>query len=147
MFGHSLFYLLIASIAGLMMAVQGSINSVLGKKIGLIETTFIVHISASIILIILLFFFNSGKGLYVWKGVPWYLYLGGFLGVIITYGVAKSIPELGVAVATTAIITTQVLTATIIDNFGLFGLEQEPFTWEKLVGIIFLAGGVRLLLS
>ncbi len=146
MFGHSLLYLSMAALAGLMMALQGSLNSVLGKKIGLLEATFIVHVTASIILIILLLF-NLGKGDFtLWRQVPWYLYLGGFFGVIITYGVVISIPRLGVAVATTAIITAQVLTAEIIDNFGFFGLERIPFTWLKFLGVILLAGGVRLLL-
>ncbi len=68
------------------------------------------------------------------------------MAIIITYGVIISIPELGVAVATTAIVTVQVLTAAVIDHFGLFGLDRIPFNWVKFTGIIFLAVGVRLLL-
>jgi transporter family-2 protein len=146
--GHSPLFLAVAALAGLMMAVQGSINSVLGKKVGLWETTFVVHSTAAIILIIILFIVHHQKiNLQLWKEVPWYLYLGGVIGVIITYSVAVSIPDLGVAVATTAIITGQVLTAAIIDHFGIFGLETIPFTWLKFLGIVFLALGVRLLLN
>lgn len=147
MFGHSLLYLSLAALAGLTMAVQGSINSVLGEKIGLVETTLFVHLTATVILVIILFFtFNQGI-LNLLRQVPWYLYLGGFLGVVITYTVAISIPRLGVAVATTAIIAAQVLTAAIIDHFGFFGLEEAPFNWLKLLGVFFLAIGVRLLLG
>jgi len=78
--------------------------------------------------------------------IPWYLYIGGILAVVITYGVMLSIPELGVAVATTSIVTVQVLTAAVIDHFGIFGVEKIPFNWIKLAGIVFLAIGVRLLL-
>ncbi|MFW5986030.1 MAG: DMT family transporter [Halanaerobiales bacterium] len=127
------------------MATQGSINSVLGKKIGILEASFIVHITAAIILVILLFNVSRGN-LKAWRQAPWYLYLGGFLGVIITYTVIVSIPKLGVAVATTAIIAAQVSTAALIDHFGIFGLEEVPFSWVKLVGIVLLAAGVRLLL-
>ncbi|ACL70821.1 DMT family transporter [Halothermothrix orenii] len=147
MLGYSWLYLLLAAMAGLTMAVQGSINSVLGKKIGLMETNFIVHATAAIILLIY-FIFNFENGNFnSWKGAPWFLYIGGVLGIAITYLVMVSIPELGVAVATTSIVTAQVLTAACIDHFGLFGLEQVPFTWVKFVGVLFLAAGVRLLLN
>jgi bacterial/archaeal transporter family-2 protein len=128
LFTYSLLYLSIAAIAGISMAFQGSLNSVLAKKIGFWEASFIVHFLAAVILIILLLF-NIGKGnLTLWKTIPWYLYLGGILGIIITYTVVISIPRLGVAVATTAIITGQVLTAAVIDYTGILGLERIPFT-------------------
>ena len=129
-----------------MMALQGSINSALGKKIGLTETTFIVHASAAIILLIILLIKRNKLDGQLLQNVPWYLYLGGIMGIVITYTVVYSIPKLGVAVATTAIITAQVLTASLIDHLGIFGLEQISFTWIKFLGIILLAIGARLLL-
>lgn len=147
MFGHSLFYLLVAALAGLSMAVQGSLNSVLGKKLGIIEASFIAHLIATLTLILILLFTYEKGNLGSWREVPWYLYLGGLLGVVISYTVIISIPKLGVAVATTAIIAAQVSTAAAIDHFGFLGLEKMPFTWIKLLGIVFLAIGVRLLLA
>ena len=129
------------------MAVQGSINSALGKNIGLWETTFLVHLTAAIILFIILAVINSNINRDIFTRVPWYLYVGGAMGVLITYGVVLSIPQLGVAVATTSIIVGQVLTACLIDHLGLFGLERVSFTWIKLAGILFLAVGARLLLD
>ena len=128
------------------MAIQGSVNSVLGGKIGLAETNFFVHITAAIILIVIVLFKNSEVNYDQLKNIPWYLYIGGILAIIITYGVMLSIPRLGVAVATTSIVAAQVMTAAAIDHFGLFGLEKVPFSWIRLAGIIFLAIGVRLLL-
>ncbi|MFP4661633.1 MAG: DMT family transporter [Halanaerobiales bacterium] len=146
MFGHSLLYLSLAAIAGLTMALQGSINSVLGKKIGIFEASFIVHLTAAIILLIILFSNISKGNIQSWREAPWYLYLGGLLGVIISYTVIVSIPELGVAVATTAIVAVQASMACLLDHLGAFGLEKIPFSWTKLIGIILLAVGVRLML-
>ncbi|MFW5906568.1 MAG: DMT family transporter [Desulfobia sp.] len=129
------------------MAVQGSINSALGKNIGLWETTFLVHLTAAVILVGVLATISSNIDRNIFSRIPWYLYLGGVLGVLITYGVAMSIPELGVAVATTSIIVGQVLTACLIDHLGLFGLEKVSFTWVKFAGVVFLALGARLLLD
>ena len=76
----------------------------------------------------------------IWSA-PWYTWLGGILGVAIIFTVAASIPKVGAAAATTAIIAAQVLTACIIDHFGLFGLSPLPFTWWRWVGGALLAAG------
>ncbi len=140
--------LIVAVFSGLSMALQGSLNSVLGKVIGLLEATFIVHLVGLLVLLAGLFAFRIGKGdLLKIPQAPWYVYLGGILGVIIVYTVVYSIPRLGVAITTTAIIVGQVTTALFIDHFGLFGLEQISFSWVKGLGLVFLALGAKLMLS
>ncbi|MFW6409669.1 MAG: DMT family transporter [Halanaerobiales bacterium] len=146
-FGYSPLYLGLAALAGMMMAIQGTINSALGDRLGPGETNFIVHTTAVLILVGILIITREKVSLQILHKTPWYLYLGGLIGVIITYGVILSIPRLGVAVATTSIITAQVLTAAAIDHLGFFGLDKVPFSWLRVVGIIFLAIGVRLLLE
>ncbi|MFW6022628.1 MAG: DMT family transporter [Halanaerobiaceae bacterium] len=146
MSGYPLFYLILAAIAGLTMALQGSLNSVLSKKIGIFEASFIVHITATLILIVILMLNISKGNIYSWREAPWYLYLGGLLGVIISYTVIISIPELGVAVTTTFIVTAQVSTACLLDHVGAFGLDKIPFGWTKFLGIVLLTIGVRLML-
>ncbi|MGB4443606.1 MAG: DMT family transporter, partial [Dethiobacteria bacterium] len=131
-----LFALIIAAIAGMAMALQGSFNAILGKIIGTLETTLVVHLIGIAVVIIALFLFKLGTGnLALIKNAPWYTFLGGVLGVLIIFGVAVSIPRTGVANATTAIITGQLLTALIIDQYGLFGLDKVPFTFWKGLGL------------
>lgn len=135
-----------------MMAVQGVINSTLGDKLGAGETNFIVHSTAAIILFIFLAIniLISNKNNFIltkFKEIPWYLFLGGIIGVVITYGVIVSISKIGAAAATTAIIIGQVFTASLFDHFGILELEEVPFSWSKLFGIILLAIGARLLLK
>ena len=139
--------LLLAAISGALMAVQGSLNASLGKIVGLLETTFVVHAVGTAILAALLFVFQMGKGdLSAIGSAPWYSYLGGVVGVFIIYLVAASIPGVGVGNATTAIIVGQVLTAVAIDCTGLFGLSKIEFHWQQLAGLALLAAGAKLLL-
>ncbi|MDN5302130.1 MAG: bacterial/archaeal transporter family-2 protein [Thermoanaerobacteraceae bacterium] len=138
---------MVAFMAGVAMATQGSMNSALSKAIGLSEATFVVHFSATVVILIILILGISHGNWGNYSQVPWYYYLGGFIGVLITYGVVVSIPKLGVAVATTAIIVGQVLTACLVDHFGFFGLEKIPFTWLKFLGLVFLSIGAKLLLN
>ncbi|MDI7247583.1 MAG: DMT family transporter [Bacillota bacterium] len=140
--------LLIALIAGVSMAVQGSINTRLGKVVGQWEAIFVVHVVGLVGVSFLLFALKMGQGDLgrITKG-PWYAPLGGLIGVLIVWGVVASIPKLGVAVATTSIIVGQVLTALLIDHFGLFGLRAVAFTWPKGLGLLLLAAGAKLLLG
>lgn len=139
--------LVIAAIAGLLMAVQGSINSALGKTTGVLEATMIVHIVGTAIAIMLLLSgFRTGE-LHRWNAAPWWSYLGGVLSVALTYGVARTIPQVGAAAATTAIIVGQVATAALIDHFGWFGLEAFGFRWINGLGLALLAAGAYCLLK
>lgn len=138
----ALFPLIIAAVAGIAMAVQGSLNAVLSKFIGLTETTFVVHLTGTLIVVGALFIFRIGsENLTHWQEAPWYVYLGGALGVLIIFVVAFALPRAGVAKATTAIIIGQVTMAMLIDHFGLFGIEKAPVSWWKGLGLAFLAAG------
>lgn len=144
---RDIFFLLAAFLAGVAMAGQGSMNSAVSKAIGLSESTFVVHLTATLAMVaILIFCFGNGNWANYAK-IPWYYYTGGLIGVVITYGVVISIAKLGAAVATTSIIVGQVLTACLLDHFGIFGLEKAPLTWLKLLGVGFLALGAKLLLG
>ncbi len=137
----------LAAAAGILMALQGGLNGALSKIIGLLETTFVVHWIGTATVTVLLFAGRLGNGdLLRIPKAPWYILLGGLLGVPIVYGVAASITRAGAAPATASIIVGQVLTAAIIDNFGLFGLERIPFAWWKIFGVVFLAAGACILL-
>ncbi len=138
---------ILAGLAGLSMALQGSMNSALGKTIGQLEATAVVHLIGTVTAAGLLLL-GLGKGdLARYADAPPYTYLGGVLSVVIIYLVVASIPRVGVAPATTAIIVGQVLTAALIDHLGLFGLKRISFSYLKLLGIALLAAGAWFLLS
>lgn len=140
--------LVIAALSGVAMAIQGSINSALGTVVGLWETTFIVHLTGLLLVAVLLFVCRIGDGcMSNFLQAPWYSYLGGVLGVLIVYAVVRSIPKVGVAPATTAIILGQVFTAGLVDHFGLFGMHKIPFSLYNVLGTLMMAGGAWLILK
>ncbi len=145
-FSGKLIPLLLAAVAGALMAVQGTLNSITGKIIGLLEGTFSVHLLGTVTAGILLLLLGNGSFSKAGE-VPWYAWLGGPIGVAIIFGVTLSIPKLGVGIATTAIIGAQLLTAYSIDHFGLFGMSQIPFNLVKLGGILLIMAGAKLLLN
>ena len=139
-------HLLPAGIAGAMMAVQGGLNALLGKLIGLRATVFSVHFLAAVTALLLLIpAFFKGSAFRNLSKAPWYLWFSGPLGIAITYGVAVSFPKLGAGRATTSIVTCQLIAAYLLDHFGLLNLPVRPFQTVHLFGILLLAVGVYFL--
>ncbi len=143
----NILFIFIAGLAGALMAVQGSLNSYLGEKLGLLPATFSVQFLGTLTVGGLLLVFMKGESLLQkLPGIPFYFWLGGPIGVAIIYGVAVAIPKLGVGIATTGIIFFQLITAYLIDHFGLFNQETIPFTIGKVIGIVLMVIGAFLLL-
>ena len=129
------------------MALQGTFNAALGKIIGLRESTLLVHVIGSLVALIIILFIGVGFNNYTkLTSVPWWAFLGGLLNVIIIYLVVRTIPQIGVGNATTAIIVAQILTAVLVDSLGLFGMKKFEFHYLDLLGIALLAVGARILL-
>ena len=70
--------------------------------------------------------------------------IGGILGAGITYTVIKGMEILGPAKAVMVIVTAQLLVAYIIELMGLFGVEKQPLSWKKAVGMLLAAAGIIL---
>lgn len=140
-------FLLVAAIAGILMAIQGALNGALGKVIGVLEGNLFVHAIGLALVALLLFAFGLGRGdMSKITEAPWYLYLGGVISVGIIYGVMFSIAKAGAGNATTAIITGQLAMALIIDCFGFLGLDKCPFSWSRGAGLVLMAIAAKLLL-
>lgn len=143
----NLLYLAIAAVSGAAMAVQGTFNSVMGKAIGVWESTLVVHIIGTLTVLIIMLVIGTGfNNFSKLSEVPWYAYLGGLLNVLIIFAVVKTMPKIGVGNATTAIIVAQVSTAILIDSLGLFGMKKYEFQYIDLLGVALLAVGARILL-
>lgn len=136
------------ALAGLFMAVQGTLNTQLSRTLGRVEATLVVQGVGLVTAALLLFPLRLGTG--GWQKLPqapWYTLLGGVFGVAIVFAVVAAMSRLGIATATTAILVAQILTAAVIDHFGLLGADPLPFGWVKLLGVALLAAGAWILLS
>lgn len=141
-------FLAIAAASGVLMALQGSLNSALSRVIGVLEGSLAVHILGLITVTVLLYLCGLGRGDLSRAGeAPWYLYLGGVLNAAIVYGVMLAIGKTGAGAATTAIITGQLAASLLVDQFGLFGLARQSFTWGRGAGLACMAVAAWLLLG
>lgn len=128
---------------GLAIGLQAPLASIIGQRLGMIESVFIIHLGGMLAALLILLF-NKGGNLAQWQNVPWYALLGGVLGVVLISAQVLIIPKIGVAAAITLIIAGQLLTAVSIDHFGLLGVDVKLLSWDRVSGIAIVLLGVWL---
>ncbi len=80
----------------------------------------------------------------LWQVQPKYMLLGGVIGAFITYTVIKAMASLGPAQAVMLIVVSQLLIAYMIEIFGIFGVDKQPFEWRRVLGMAICIGGIIL---
>lgn len=130
-------------IAGLAMTIQGVFNTNVSKKIGLWETNLIVQGSAFVFTILAFFFLKNGDFAKI-KSVNKLYLIGGLIGVVITYTVMKSIGDLGPTFAILIILFSQLISAAVVEFFGLFESTKLTFAWNNYLGVILMLVGIIL---
>ena len=50
--------------------------------------------------------------------------------------------DLGPARAAMLIVISQLAVAYVIELFGMFGVEKQPFEWRKLIGLLVSVTGI-----
>src|SRR5699024_10155935 len=73
---------------------------------------------------------------------PFWLWIGGLLGVIYLTSNILLFPKLGSVQTVIMPILGQIIMGLIIDNFGLFGSLVQPLNWSRIVGAILVVIGV-----
>ena len=134
----------IALISGALMSIQGVFNTQVTKTAGVWVSNGWVQITAFAVCLALWFFTGRDSIAAIGKVEPRYLLLGGVIGAGITWTVIKSIESLGPAKSALLIVVAQIAVSYVIQLFGLFGMEKEPFSIRKLAGLVLAAAGIAV---
>jgi transporter family-2 protein len=132
---------LFSLLAGVLISLQSIFNTRAGDKIGLWETATFVHATGFIFALAIMLMFGNGSLKKLGEVDKLYL-LGGIFGVIIIFSVIKGISLLGVTFSVSILLITQLIAATIIDTFGLFGSPQIKFDFTKPLGVFIMIIGI-----
>ncbi len=125
----------IALISGALMSVQGVFNTQVTKSSSIWAASAFVQFSALIVCLGAWLLTDRNSLAQVFKVEPKYMLLGGAIGAFITYTVIKSMDMLGPARAVMLIVVAQLIVAYLIELFGMFGVDKEPWEWRKAIGM------------
>jgi bacterial/archaeal transporter family-2 protein len=138
----------LAVAAGLAGSIQVALMSRLGERIGVLEAlAFATLVTAVLGFALLLLARRSADGYERAVHQPWWMLLGGVMGLLIVFTVTYAGPRIGVAATVGILIAGQLAMGAAIDKWGLFGSERINLHWPRLLGIGLLAVGAALSLK
>jgi transporter family-2 protein len=97
----------------------------LGERIGVLEAlAFSTVLTAGAAVVILVLAHQSLDGFTRAVHQPWWMLLGGLMGLLIVFTVTYAGPRIGVAATVGILIAGQLAMGAAIDRWGLFGSER-----------------------
>lgn len=133
---------LIALLSGALMSIQGVFNTEVTKASGVWVANVFVQFSALCVCLGVWLISDRSSLLAPLKVEPKYMLFGGVIGAFITYTVIKSMETLGPAKAVLLIVVAQLAVAYLIEVFGLFGVDKQPWEWRKAIGMAVAIAGI-----
>lgn len=138
-------YIIIAFAAGIALASQSAINTQLSKAVGnepIIATLISFAVGSVLLFFIALFKTDLWAGLSAIPQQPWWKLIGGALGALVVFTTVLLAPKLGITAMLFFIIIGQLISAAVIDHFGLIGMSIREVNFSKLIGLIIVAFGL-----
>ncbi|WP_195947238.1 DMT family transporter [Paraclostridium bifermentans] len=134
---------LISILTGVVLSIMVVLNGDLGNATGNYISSVIIHFVGLIGIIILLVVTKSKiKNL---KGIPFYMFSGGLIGILTVLFTNISFTNLGVSLTVSLALLGQLVTAIVIDHFGYFGLEVNKFEKKKTIGFGIIILGIFIM--
>jgi transporter family-2 protein len=139
-------YLFIALGLGAIISMQPAINAQMALRLGSPLVAAICSIVISLAMIVAVWTTLGRAPISTPKllSLPWWVLIGGAAGALFVLGGIMVAPRLGVAAFFTCIVLGQVLGAAALDQFGAFGLEAQPISWTRVLGILLVAAGAAM---
>lgn len=135
---------LIAALSGILMSLQGILNTEVTKQTSVWVSAAWVQVTALAVSVIAWKVTGGSSFLAIKDVTPRYMLLGGVIGAFITFTVIMSMGSVGPAQATMFIVVAQVIFSWLVELAGLFGVEKTPFSWSKVVGMILAIAGMLI---
>ncbi|MBR4019999.1 MAG: DMT family transporter [Firmicutes bacterium] len=139
----SIFYILLAITSGICMAVQSPVNATLSRHAGHLQATTVSFGGGALVLGILMLIIGTGD-LSRLADAQWWQFLGGLYGIYIVLVITYGIPRLGAALTSTILTLGNLMTAAVLDTFGLMGLPKVELEPGRIAGILIVLTGVIL---
>ncbi len=135
-------YSFAALFAGVLIAGMVALNGALSNHYGVYFATMLIHL-AGLAFILPLCLWRREK-LFT-RGVPWHLYLGGPMGVLITVCNNLSFGRISVSSMLALGLFAQGLMGLAVDRYGLMGMPRRPFGAKKLFGLALTLAGIAVM--
>jgi transporter family-2 protein len=129
-------------LAGIGIPVLAALNAALGTRIGSPAAAALVLFAVAFGCCVIVVAFTGPQALALTTGAPKYLFLAGVLVAFYVLSITYIAPVFGVGNAVFFVLLGQLISAAVIDHFGLFGARPSPLSLTRAAGIALMALGV-----
>ena len=138
--------LALAVLAGAMLPIQARINAELARGIGgPTRAAFVSFLVGTLALAVVALAATRGlPSAERLASVPWWAWIGGFLGAFYVFGAIVSAPRLGAVLLVAAVVAGQAAASLVVDHFGWVGFAEHPISAGRIAGVVLVAAGVLL---
>jgi len=138
-----LFYLL-SLLNGVLITIMIVFNGGLTEVYGIYSATVIIHIAGLTVIAALVLIRRENPFARIY---PWFLYLGGGVGVMTTVFNNLSFGRISVSAILALSLLGQSVAGLIVDQYGLLGMTRHPFQRRKLVGLSVVLTGIVFMIT
>jgi len=128
---------------GAIISVMILFNGTLSNALGNFNSSIIIHI-VGLISIILVLIISKSK-FKIQRGIPFYLYSAGAIGVFTVVFTNLSFAKLGISLTLALGLLGQSIFSIFIDHFGLLGMKVIKFKQKKYIGLLFISFGIFIM--
>ena len=135
-------------LTGALLPVQAILNTRLGKQTGGPLMGSLLSFTVGLICLLVLNLVTNTSAVINLKPatvMPWYIWLGGFLGAIFVGYITWVNQQQGVALTFALVVSGQVFCSLVIVLFGLLGSAVRTITLEKIIGAVLIIVGIVLI--
>lgn len=133
-------------VAGACLPLQAGINGQLAKQVSSVLTAALISFAVgTLALLILVLVQRETPALATLKGLTWWHWSGGLLGVMFIATAAFAGPKVGALLFMVLVIAGQLSMAITLDHFGWAGFREEPISLGKLAGLLLIIAGIWLI--
>ena len=139
-------YLLVL-VAGTLITVQAIINARLGHLLGNTMHAVLVSFTIGTVGAALYCLIEGGTvaGFDSVRGAPWWVWIGGLLGVAFVWCTIYAVPKIGVSIMFPIVIAGQMVAAIVLEHFGWLGSPHQPVSLARVGGVLLVVLGAVVL--
>ncbi|MGE8499224.1 MAG: DMT family transporter [Pseudomonas sp.] len=133
-------------VAGACLPLQAGINGQLAKQVSSVLSAALISFSVgTLALLILVLAQREMPGLSALKGLTWWHWSGGLLGVMFIATAAFAGPRVGAVLFMVLVIAGQLSMAVMLDHFGWAGFREAPISLGKIGGLLLIVAGIWMI--
>jgi transporter family-2 protein len=141
----SFLFLLAAFATGAWVTTYLALNAYVSAKVGSdIQASLPYFLFALLTTLLIFTWKDSWASISKFSEVPWWAFLAGFGGGFGLWATTLLISRIGPDQYFVASVAGQLLLAVLLSHYAWLGTEQDPISWQKVLGVLMAIGGAAL---